>query len=89
MSAARMPRDASDALDVTILRGGGPEVGAWATEHGFRLPPDAPEVLDFYANRSPMFLAAVFDAEAAAARGQARAQVLARLVRCLPQHSAQ
>ena len=51
--------------------GGGPEVGAWATEHGFRLPPDAPEVLDFYANRSPIFLAAVFDADAAAARGQA------------------
>ena len=60
-----------DALDITILRGGGPEVGAWAADHGFRLPPDAPEVLDFYANRSPIFLAAVFDADAAAARGQA------------------
>jgi hypothetical protein len=60
-----------DALDITILRGGGAEVGAWATEHGFRLPPDAPEVLDFYASRSPIFLAAVFDADAAAARGQA------------------
>jgi hypothetical protein len=60
-----------DALDITILRGGGAEVGAWATEHGFRLPPDAPEVLDFYASRSPIFMAAVFDADAAAARGQA------------------
>jgi hypothetical protein len=60
-----------DALDITILRGGGAEVGAWATEHGFRLPPDAPEVLEFYASRSPIFLAAVFDADAAAARGQA------------------
>jgi len=60
-----------DALDITILRGGGAEVGEWATEHGFRLPPDAPEVLDFYASRSPIFLAAVFDADAAAARGQA------------------
>ncbi len=60
-----------DALDITILRGGGAEVGEWATEHGFRLPPDAPEVLDFYADRSPIFLAAVFDADAAAARGQA------------------
>ena len=29
-----------------------------------------PEVLDFYANRSPIFLAAAFDADAAAARGQ-------------------
>ncbi len=41
-----------------------------ATQHGFRLSPDAPEVLDFYARRSPIFLAAVFDGEAAAARGQ-------------------
>ena len=59
-----------DALDITVLRGGGAEVGEWATEHGFRLPPAAPEVLDFYANRSPIFLAAVFDADAAKARGQ-------------------
>ncbi|HEX9267804.1 MAG TPA: DUF2330 domain-containing protein [Candidatus Limnocylindria bacterium] len=59
-----------DALDITVLKGGGAEVGQWATEHGFRLPPAAPEVLDFYANRSPIFLAAVFDADAAKARGQ-------------------
>ena len=59
-----------DALDVTVLRGGGSAVGQWATEHGFRLPPDAPETLDFYAARSPIFLAAVFDADAAKARGQ-------------------
>ena len=43
-------------------------VGEWATEHGFRLPPDAPEVLDFYATRSPIFLAAVFDGDAAISR---------------------
>jgi hypothetical protein len=60
-----------DALDITILRGGGDEVGLWAQQHGFRLPPDAPEVLDFYANRSPIFMAASFDADAAAERGQA------------------
>jgi hypothetical protein len=60
-----------DALDITVLKGGADEVGRWATEHGFRLPPDAPEVLDFYASRSPIFMAAVFDADAAAARGQA------------------
>ena len=59
-----------DALDVTILQGGGAAVAKWATEHGFRLPPDAPEVLDFYAARSPIFMAAVFDADAAKARGQ-------------------
>jgi hypothetical protein len=59
-----------DALDITVLKGGGDAVGRWATEHGFRLPPDAPEVLDFYAARSPIFLAAVFDADEARKRGQ-------------------
>jgi hypothetical protein len=60
-----------DALDITVLEGGGEDVATWAQEHGFRLSPDAPEVLDFYAKRSPIFLAAVFDGEAAAERGQA------------------
>ncbi len=60
-----------DALDITVLKGGGPDVAVWAEEHGFRLSPDAPEVLDFYGKRSPIFLAAVFDGEAAAERGQA------------------
>src|SRR5262245_50889491 len=60
-----------DALEITILRGGGDEVGLWATDHGFRLPPDAPEVMDFYADRSPIFMAARFDADAARERGQA------------------
>jgi hypothetical protein len=59
-----------DALDITVLKGGGPDVATWAKEHGFRLSPDAPEVLDFYGKRSPIFLAAVFDGEAALARGQ-------------------
>lgn len=59
-----------DALDITILEGGGNAVGRWATEHGFILPPDAPEVLDFYAGRSPIFMAAIFDADAAKQRGQ-------------------
>jgi hypothetical protein len=59
-----------DALDITVLKGGGKDVGKWATDHGFRLPPDAPEVLDFYAKRSPIFLAAAFDADEARKRGQ-------------------
>lgn len=59
-----------DALDITVLKGGGPAVAEWAEAHGFRLSPDAPEVLDFYAKRSPIFLAAVFDGDAASARGQ-------------------
>ena len=60
-----------DALDITVLRGGAQAVGQWATEHGFLLSPDAPEVLDFYARRSPIFLAARFDADAVRQRGVA------------------
>lgn len=59
-----------DALDITVLRGGAADIGTWASDHGFRLPPDAPEVLEFYAARSQIFLAAAFDADAAAERGQ-------------------
>jgi hypothetical protein len=53
------------ALDITILEGGGDEVGIWAKANGFSLPPDAPEVLDFYASRSPIFMAARFDIDRA------------------------
>ena len=59
-----------DALDLTVLKGGGKAVGDWAKEHGFLLTPDAPELLDYYAKQSPIFLAARFDADAARARGQ-------------------
>jgi hypothetical protein len=60
-----------DALDITVLEGGGRSVGDWAREHGFLLPPDSPEVLDFYAKRSPIFMAARFNGARAAARGTA------------------
>ncbi len=59
-----------DALDITVLKGGGDQVGKWALDNGFFLPPDAPEVLDFYAERSPIFMAAKFDAGRAARLGQ-------------------
>ncbi len=59
-----------DALDITILEGGGDSVGAWAKDNGFALTPDAPEVLDFYASRSPIFMAARFDPVKAARRDQ-------------------
>ena len=39
-------------------------------QHGFGLSVDAPEVLDFYAARSPIFMAASFDARRAESRGQ-------------------
>ena len=58
-----------DALDIVVLEGGGTAVGNWAREHGFFLPPDAPEVLDFYADRSPIFMAVRFDASRAAEQG--------------------
>jgi hypothetical protein len=70
-SAAVLMERKIDALDITVLKGGADQVGTWAKDHGFRLPPDAPEVLDFYARRSPIFLAAAFDPARAAARGQA------------------
>jgi Uncharacterized protein conserved in bacteria (DUF2330) len=59
-----------DSLHLTVITGGGFAVGRWATQHGFLLPPDAPAVLDFYANRSPVFMAVEFDAKKAAARGE-------------------
>jgi hypothetical protein len=52
-----------DSLDITVLKGGGPAVGTWARENGFGLSPDAPEVLDFYAERSPIFMAVRFNAD--------------------------
>ena len=58
-----------DALDITVLEGGGDAVARWAEKNGFILSPDAPEVLDFYAKRSPIFLAARFDSKAAASQG--------------------
>jgi Uncharacterized protein conserved in bacteria (DUF2330) len=59
-----------EALDITILKGGATEVGLWAKENGFALPPDSPEVLDFYAERSPIFMAARFDVKRAQELGQ-------------------
>ena len=59
-----------DALDITVISGGGDEVGRWALDNGFLLTPDAPEVLDFYAERSPVFMAARFDASRAEDLGQ-------------------
>jgi hypothetical protein len=63
-----------DALDITVLSGGGDAVGEWAIDNGFLLTPDTPEVLDFYAERSPVFMAARFDADRAAEQGLASGQ---------------
>jgi hypothetical protein len=63
-----------DALDITVLRGGGDEVGEWALDNGFFLTPDAPEMLDFYADRSQVFMAARFNTQRAAEQGLAGGQ---------------
>jgi Uncharacterized protein conserved in bacteria (DUF2330) len=63
-----------DSLDITVLKGGAVAVGNWAREHGFFLPPDAPEVLAFYADRSPIFMATRFNAKRAAAQGLAEGE---------------
>jgi hypothetical protein len=68
--AEELAHERIDALDLTVLRGGAPAIAEWAGSHGFSLSPDAPEVLDYYAVRSPIFLAAVFDAGSADERGQ-------------------
>jgi hypothetical protein len=57
------------ALDLTVLKGGGSAVARWAEGNGFSLTPDAPEVLDFYATRSPIFMAVEFDAARAERQG--------------------
>jgi hypothetical protein len=58
-----------DSLDVAILRGGGQAVTDWAAQQGFDLTSDTPDVLEFYARRSPYFMAAKFDASAAVDQG--------------------
>ena len=56
------------ALDITVLEGGARAVGDWAENNEFLLPPDAPEVLDFYAQRSPIFMAVEYDIQEAKKR---------------------
>jgi hypothetical protein len=60
-----------DALDITILQGGADGLVEWAHQHGYVLPADASAVFDFYARRSPIFLAARFDGDAAQRQGTA------------------
>jgi len=57
-----------DSLDVVVLKGGAGEVLTWVNENGFDLPegPATDHMLQFYAARSPYFLAARFDAKRAA-----------------------
>jgi hypothetical protein len=58
-----------DSLRVRTLRGGGRAVATWARAEGFDLSNDADDVLEFYSDRSPYFLAATFDPTIAAEDG--------------------
>jgi hypothetical protein len=68
-SAQVLLKTTVDALNITVLRGGGPAVTDWVRQHGFAVSRDLPAMLDFYARRSPIFLTAEFDATREAARG--------------------
>ncbi len=59
-----------EALNITVIRGSGPEVVNWATSNGFFLNGDTRSHLLAYAKGSPIFMAARFDLKAAQARGQ-------------------
>ena len=59
-----------DSVKITILRGGAEGVGRWAKNNGFALTPDAPEVLDHYAQLSRIFMAARFDPKDAEESGK-------------------
>lgn len=63
-----------DALDITVVRGGGPDVATWAARNGFDLTPDAPDVLGQYASKGAVFALAKFDALEATREGLAQGQ---------------
>jgi hypothetical protein len=80
-AASPAPRDVQvlqrvrvDALDITVVRGGGPDVAAWAARNGFDLTPDAPEVLGGYSDKGAVFALAKFNALEATRRGLAQGQ---------------
>jgi hypothetical protein len=64
-----LQRTRIDALDIVVVRGGGPDVAAWAKENGFDLTPDAPKVLGRYSSAGAVFALAKFDGVLAAQKG--------------------
>jgi hypothetical protein len=63
-----------EALDITIVRGGGRDVAAWAARNGFDLTPDTPTVMGHYSSSGAIFALAKFDRSAAAQRGLIQGQ---------------
>jgi hypothetical protein len=68
-SAAVLQQVKIEALDITVIRGSGPQVLNWATGNGFFLNDETRTHLLGYAKGSPIFLAAKYDTSAAKARG--------------------
>jgi Uncharacterized protein conserved in bacteria (DUF2330) len=63
-----------EALDVTVVRGGGADVARWAQRNGFDLTSDAPRVLGRYASSGAVFALAKFDRATAARTGLIQGQ---------------
>jgi len=63
-----------DALDITIVRGGGPDVAAWAAQNGFDLSPDAPKVLGAYSSQGAVVALAKFSGLRASKEGLVQGQ---------------
>jgi hypothetical protein len=63
-----------EALDITIVRGGGAAVAAWARRNGFDLTPDTPRVLGRYSSSGAVFALAKFNGVLAAKRGLVEGQ---------------
>ena len=68
-SAQVILRTHVDALNITVLKGGGSAVTDWVRQQGFAVSPDLGPTLDFYARRSPVFLTATFESTVEAAKG--------------------
>lgn len=69
-SAAVLQRVNIEALNITVIKGSGPEVINWANSNGFTLEGDTASHFLTYAKGSPIFMAVKFDTSAAKARGQ-------------------
>lgn len=63
-----------DALNITVVRGGGPDVAKWAAKNGFDMTPDAPSVLGHYSSHRAVFALARFDRADAHSRGLIQGQ---------------
>lgn len=69
-TAAVLEQVKIEALNITVIRGSGPEVINWATSNKFILDAETSSHLLTYAKGSPIFMAVKFDTSAAKARGQ-------------------